>query len=75
VIRSVNFGTPASMAGLRARDVIVALDNQPISSNTDLRKYLYKKKKIGSKLKIVFYRDGVKQTTTAVLREAPDGSP
>lgn len=75
VIRSVTFGTPASLAGLRARDVIVQLDNQPIESSTDLRKYLYKKKQIGSKLKITFYRDGVKQTTVATLQQAPDDSP
>src|SRR5690606_14651322 len=75
VIRSVNFGTPASIAGLRPRDVIVQLDSQPITSNSELRKYLYKKKQIGSKLKIVYYRDGVKHTTTAVLTQAPDDSP
>ncbi len=75
VIRSVNFGTPASSAGLRPRDVIVQLDNQPIQSSSDLRNYLYKQKQIGAKITIVFYRNGQKQTATTVLQKAPDDSP
>lgn len=75
VVRSVNLGTPANRAGLRPRDVIVQLDNQPILTNSDLRKYLYKKKQIGSKITIVYYRDGKKQTTTTTLQRAPVDSP
>lgn len=75
VVRSVNAGTTAAEAELRSHDVIVALDNQPITSGSDLRAYLYKKKKVGSQITITYYRDGVKQTTTATLRESPNMLP
>lgn len=71
LIRYVDFGTPAYRAGLRPRDVIVAFDNQPIMNNSELRNYLYKKKQIGSKITIIYYRDGKKQSTTATLQKAP----
>jgi serine protease Do len=51
--------------------VIVALDEQPIHSGTELRKYLYKQKKIGDSIKVTYYRNGKKETTTATLSEAP----
>lgn len=71
LIRYVDFGTPAYQSGLRPRDVIVALDNQPIMNNSELRNYLYKKKQIGSKITITFYRAGKQQSTTATLQKAP----
>lgn len=71
LIRYVDFGTPAYRAGLRPRDVIVAFDNQPIMNNSELRNYLYKKKQIGSKITITYYRDGKKLSTTATLQRAP----
>ena len=64
-------GSSAARAGLRPRDVIVALDNQAIRSGSDLRKYLYKKKKIGDELSITFYRAGSKQTVTTKLTQQP----
>lgn len=75
VVRSVSFGTPADEAGLRPQDVIVALDKHPIRSSSDLRSYMYKNKKVGSKLTITFYRNGVKQTSTTTLTKAPNQLP
>jgi serine protease Do len=71
VVRDVMSGTSAAKAGLRSRDVIVALDDQPIRSGSELRKYLYKNKKIGDRIRITFYRDGSKQTVTATLTQQP----
>lgn len=71
VVRDVMTGSSAARAGLRPRDVIVALDNQAIRSGSDLRKYLYKKKKIGDELSITFYRAGSKQTVTTKLTQQP----
>lgn len=71
VIREVDLGAPGAVAGLKSRDVIVALDNQPISSSSELRKYVYKNKKIGDKLTVTFYRNGQKQSATLTLAEAP----
>jgi serine protease Do len=61
---------PATDAGLKKYDVIVQLDDQPISSTLELRKYLYSKKKIGEKMKVTYYRGGNKETATLTLGEA-----
>lgn len=71
VIRGVDPGTPASFAGLRAKDVIVALDNEAITTSSEVRKYLYKNKKIGDKVTVTYYRGGKKLTTTLTLSEVP----
>jgi serine protease Do len=70
-ITGAELGKPAAQAGLKAKDVIVALDEQPIHSGTELRKYLYKQKKIGDSIKVTYYRNGKKETATATLSEAP----
>ncbi|MFC5529558.1 S1C family serine protease [Cohnella yongneupensis] len=63
---------PAKDAGLEFNDVIVALDGHPIKSTIDLRKYLYKSKKIGESLEVTYYRDGEKSTLTVQLAEKED---
>ncbi|AZN38839.1 S1C family serine protease [Paenibacillus albus] len=60
---------PAEEAGLNYGDVIVKLDNESISSTLELRKYLYGDKSIGDEIKITYYRNGEKQTTTFKLEE------
>ena len=70
-VAEVVSGSPADQAGLRPRDVIVALDGQEISSSSELRKYLYTKKEIHQKVNVTYYRNGEKQTTSIVLGEAP----
>lgn len=59
--------SPAGKAGLKQYDVIVAVDQKEITSDVDLRKYLYTKKKIGEKMQITFYRNGKKQTVELKL--------
>ncbi|MFD0674457.1 S1C family serine protease [Cohnella sp. GCM10027633] len=63
---------PAKEAGLKLGDVVVALDDQPIKSTIDLRKYLYKSKKIGESLTVTYYRDGERSTLTVTLAEKED---
>jgi Trypsin-like serine proteases, typically periplasmic, contain C-terminal PDZ domain len=60
---------PAKKAGLKFNDVIVKLDDQPIGSTMELRKYLYGSKKIGEKVKVTFYRNGKPETVTVELAE------
>jgi serine protease Do len=67
VITKVDPGKPADMAGLQRGDVIVALDGHPVGSVSDLRKYLYKNKKIGDKVEVTYYRNGQKRTATVIL--------
>ncbi len=63
---------PAKEIGLRAKDVIVRLDQQEIHDSIDLRKYLYAEKVIGDRLVITFYRDGKKQSTSLRLQKRVD---
>ncbi|QJC54072.1 PDZ domain-containing protein [Paenibacillus albicereus] len=60
---------PASEAGLEFNDVITKLDDQPIGSTMELRKYLYGKKRIGDKIKVTFYRDGKPDAVTFKLED------
>lgn len=70
-IAKVQPGSPADLAGLQPRDVIVALDDKPIKDSSELRSYLYKNKNVGDKVTVTYYRDGKKQTATLELGEAP----
>ncbi|GBF11522.1 trypsin-like peptidase domain-containing protein [Tepidibacillus infernus] len=72
VIYDVSRFGPAYLAGLKRLDVIVKLDDQPINSSSDLRKFLYKQKKVGDKMKVSFYRDGNLQSIELTLTEVPD---
>jgi serine protease Do len=71
VIDSVDINTPASSAGLQEGDVIVALDDQPVNSSAEVRRYLYKNKEINSTVRVTFYRAGAKQTITVKLSDTP----
>ncbi|WP_274365023.1 S1C family serine protease [Paenibacillus thermotolerans] len=63
---------PAKDAGLTTNDVIVSLDDKPIGSTLDLRKFLYDRKKIGDNVKVDYYRDGKKYDVDVQLTENPD---
>ena len=63
IIRSVKENSPASAAGLKQFDVITDFDGNVISDSTDLRTILYQKK-LGDKVKVTYYRDGKKKTTS-----------
>ncbi|CEG29462.1 S1C family serine protease [Bacillus sp. B-jedd] len=68
-LRSVVPNSPADQAGLKELDVIVSMDGEKITDAIDLRKHLYNKKKIGEKMKIIYYRAGKQMETTMVLGE------
>ncbi|MFD1394702.1 S1C family serine protease [Kroppenstedtia eburnea] len=69
VILDVASGSAASKAGLSRLDVIVALDDQKIKNGSGLQSYLQKEKKVGDRMKVTYYRNGKKQTTTITLQE------
>lgn len=66
---SVERLSPADQAGLERLDVITEVDGKEVLNMIDLRKILYQEKKVGDKLKVTFYRDSKKQTTTIKLGE------
>lgn len=53
--------------GLKAYDVIVAMDGQPISSSAELRKFLYRSKMEEKQAKVDFYREGQRMSTNIQL--------
>ena len=71
VIYELEKFSSSGLAGLERFDVIVKLDDQPIGTSSDLRKYLYKNKKVGDQLKVTIYRNGKLQTIEMKLSEYP----
>jgi serine protease Do len=59
--------SPASKAGLEKLDVIVAIDDQTMTNDIEIRKYLYQQKDIGDKIEIAFYRAGQLKTVEMTL--------
>ncbi|MDQ0339311.1 serine protease Do [Caldalkalibacillus uzonensis] len=70
VIRAVRPMSAADKAGLKERDVIVAINGEEIANGIELRKYLYNKTKIGQTIEVKFYRDGLPMTVDLTLEQA-----
>lgn len=66
IIASVSDGTPASKAGLKQYDVVVALDDDDVTSSTDLKSLLYQKN-VGDTIKLTYYRGKEKKTVEVKL--------
>ena len=60
--------SPAEKANLKAMDVIVKIDNQPIDSMIQLRKILYKYK-VGDKAGLTIYRNGREEKTEIIFSD------
>ena len=69
VITAVEPSSPASRAGLQAKDVIVAINGTNIDSVSALRKYLYTKTKIGESIQLQILRNGKSMTVSLQLSE------
>lgn len=70
LVTSVTSGSPAKEAGLRAGDVIVRLDNENISTASELISII-RSHQIGDQVEITHYRGSMQQVTTATLEELP----
>lgn len=71
VVGSVEDGSPAAHAGLQAGDVIVSVDNHPISSSADLRNRIGLTP-VGSDVAVEYLRDGARKSVT--IRIAPENA-
>jgi serine protease Do len=69
-VRQVTPGEPAAEAGLKAGDVILALDAQKMTSAGDLIEYISMKKP-GEEVACSIWRDGKTLTLKATLTERP----
>ncbi len=65
-----NYG-PAARAGLEQYDTIVKLDEKPITTSAELRKYLYYNKKPGDTVTVTYYHGGRLKTATIKLGDMP----
>jgi S1-C subfamily serine protease len=64
-------GSPAAAAGLRERDVIVALDDRPVAAVDDLLREL-SRVPVGSRVRVGVLRRGQRIETEATLAAAPE---
>lgn len=74
VIASVEPRSPADKAGLQQFDVITKINDEPVTSILELRKYLYSDTAVGEEIKIEFIRDGKVETTELVLQELDENA-
>ena len=63
-------GTPAARAGLKSGDIIVRMDNTPITAAEDLTR-MVDSKAPGYKLTVTYTRGGKSHTTTVILGTRP----
>lgn len=70
VIVNVMQNSPASQAGLRAKDVIIKVDNKTVKNVSEFRYYLYKHK-VGEEVKLTIFRDEKTENVTVKI-EASD---
>jgi len=73
VVTSVESGSPAERAGIKAGDVIVALNGKPITGASSLRNRVGLMP-AGEKVQIGLVRDGKQKTITAQIEAAPQAT-
>ncbi len=67
MITTVEANSVAANGGLQARDVIVTMNGEKITSSSELRKFLYTKVSIGDEIKMEVNRDGKMTNLTVKL--------
>ena len=72
LVPDVSPDSAAAKAGLKAGDIIVAFDGQPVEKAAEFQRRVAMKKP-GSEVEITVLRDGKKQMLTAKLEEKPSG--
>jgi serine protease Do len=71
LVADVTAGSPAEKAGLKAGDVVVALDGKPIQNGSELSRYVAAKAP-GAKMDVEVVRDGTRKSMAVTLGTFPD---
>jgi serine protease Do len=71
LIAEVVPGSPAEEAGLRSRDVIVAIDGQRVQSFDELLTYLTRGTQVGQTVRLTLLRDGAQRLVSVTLAARP----
>ncbi|RKD73440.1 serine protease Do [Sinobaca qinghaiensis] len=67
VVQSVEPGSAAESAGMEELDVITGVDDEEITSMSELRQYVYTNKTIGDNINVTIIRDGKEEQLTLTL--------
>jgi len=70
LVTRVVSGSPADTAGIKARDVITAIDGQDVTSVEDLNKIIHNYA-VGQQITVTFYRGPGKNTVSLTLASSP----
>jgi len=68
VISQVAEGSPASKAGIKPGDIVIAVDGKPVTSAAELRNAIGLQR-VGSKVKLTLIREGKELTINASIEE------
>jgi serine protease Do len=70
LIRGVTAGGPAARAGIQQGDVVITVNNRPVTPDEPLA-FIVSKLPVGSRVPIELIRDGQRRTVTAAIGERP----
>lgn len=70
IVATVSGGTPASTAGLKARDVVTAVDGEAVNSSESLVAQI-RERNVGSKVELTVVRAGQSQQISVTLTKRP----
>jgi serine protease Do len=72
LVGEVQPGSPADKAGVKAGDVVIAVDGSPVDGSKAVQRDVLSKK-IGQRVSLEIWRDGKQQTIAATTAELPGG--
>jgi serine protease Do len=70
LVQSVSAGMPAAVAGVKAGDIITAIDGKPVATSEEVV-HLISSKEPGSKVRLTVQRGGKEMSVTASLGDRP----
>ena len=70
LIRSVTAGGPAARAGIQQGDVVISVNNQPVTPDQSLA-YLVSQQPVGSRVPLEVIRNGQRTNATVTIGERP----